>query len=155
MKKTCGIFLVIVLIVLMTACGGGPASDNGISTDNSVNSLPENLIILDAGEWPENEYTANIPQPDSGTVGHGWIDPDNQYCYIEMKDVKSATMENWYGLLMNSGFSEVRKIAEEINGQDYTSTNALLQNDDVTVSMAHLSTDKNEFMLYITRKNEN
>lgn len=141
--------------MLITACEGEFVSDNTISTDNSVNSLPETLIMLDAGEWPENEYTSNIPQPDSGTVKRGWINPDNQYCYIEMNGVNSATMENWYGLIMNSGFSEVEKTAEEINGQNYTSTNVLLQNDDVTVSMAHLSTDKGEFALYITRKNEN
>lgn len=152
MKKTCGIFLVVMFAVLMTACGNGSASDAGNRITNSENSLPDNLVMLDAGEWPQNEYIASIPQPESGTVSQGWIDPDVDLCYVDMTDVSREAMENWYSLLLESGFTEVEKIVEESMGQHYTSTNALLQKDGIYVSMTHLSTDEGHLGLCITRE---
>ena len=58
MKKTFGILLIIVLIGLITACGNSTVSSADDAIDNSQNALPENFVMLDAGEWPQNEYTA-------------------------------------------------------------------------------------------------
>ena len=128
---------------------------DSFSNDNMENALPENYIVLEIGEWPKNAYTSNIPQPNSGTVVNGWIDPDVQYCYIEMENVSGETMEDWYGSLLNSGFTEVERMAEEIKGQDYISTNAVLQSSDGTVNMTHLSNDKGTLVLYITKSDMN
>lgn len=152
MKKVCGIFLVMVLIGLMTACGNSTVPSAGDTTDNSKNSLPENFVVLDAGKWPQNEYTDSIPQPESGTVSQGWIDPDSHRCYIDMTGVSSEAMENWYSLLLGSGFTEIGKVAEEIKDQHYTSTNALLQKGGVSISMTHLNTNEGNFGLCITKE---
>ena len=125
--------------------------NNGIVNDNIENALPENYIILDTGEWPKNTYTSNIPQPDSGIFVRGWIDPDSQYCYIEMEDVNSDTMESWYGSLLDSGFTEVERMAEQIKGQDYKSTNAMLQNAERAINITHLSNEKGMLIMYITK----
>ena len=63
-------------------------------------------------------------------------------------------MKNWYNSLLNSGFTEIGKVAEEIKGQNYISTNALLKKDGVYISMTHLSTDEGNLGLSITRENE-
>lgn len=152
MKKPFGILLIIVLIGLITACGNNTVSSTDDTIDKSKNALPENFIMLDAGEWPRNEYTASIPQPESGKVSQGWIDPDTHRCYIDMTGVSSEVMENWYNSLLDSGFTEIGKVAEEIKGQNYISTNALLKKDGVYISMTHLSTDKGNLGLSITRE---
>lgn len=152
MKKIYGIFFAVVLVVLTAACAKSTASSDDDSTDNSRNTLPENCIMLDAGKWPQNEYTADIPQPESGTVSRGWIDPDNHFCSIDMTGVSSKAMENWYGLLLDNGFTEIERVAEVIKNQNYTSTNALLQKDGISISMTHLSTGEGNFGLCITEE---
>lgn len=84
MKKIYGIFLAAVFIVLLTACDNSTISGNGVATDNLESVLPEKFIILDAGEWPQNEYTVNIPPPESGELLRGRIDPDKEYCDLEL-----------------------------------------------------------------------
>ena len=75
-------------------------------------------------------------------------------CYIDMKGVSSEVMEKWYSSLLDSGFTEIGKVAEEIKDQNYISTNALLKKDGVYISMTHLSTDEGNLGLSITRENE-
>lgn len=151
MKKACGIFLVLALITLMAACAASTPSDTRDTADDSKNSLPESVVMLDTGKWPQNEYTEDISGPESGRVFQGWIDPEFHRCYIDMTGVSSETMESWYGLLLKDGFIEVGKTAEEIKGQHYTSTNALLQKDGVSVSMTHLSTAEGNLGICITK----
>lgn len=136
MKRACGIFLVIALIVLMTACGNNSISDNGVVGDNLESVLPENFILLDAGEWPQNEYTANIPQPESGTLLRGWIDPDKEYCHIELSDMTQTKSEQYVKALKEAGFTEVEKVSEEIN-DDYISVGTLLTKDNISASVAY------------------
>ena len=150
MKKICGILLLMLLIGLVAACGNSDVSVADDTGEDSTDALSENLVMLDAGEWPQNEYTANISQPESGTVAQGWIDPDHHRCYIDMTGVSSEAMEDWYNALLNSGFTEDGKAVEEIEGQDYISINAQLQKDGVCISVTHLSTDEGNLELYIT-----
>jgi hypothetical protein len=152
MKKPFGILLVIVLFSLITGCGNSTVSGADDVIDYSRNALPENFVMLDAGEWPENEYTAGIPEPVSGTVSQGWIDPDTHRCCIDLTGVSSKAMENWYNSLLSNGFAEIGKIAEEIKGQNYTSINALLKKDGVYISMTHLSTEEGNLWLSISRE---
>ena len=136
MKKIYGILLVFTLIVLITACGNSTISDNKDAANNSGNSLPENFVMLDAGEWPQNEYTANIPQPESGTLLRGWIDPDKEYCHLELSEITQPESEQYVNALKEAGFTEVEKVSEEIN-DDYISIGTLLTKDNTTVSISY------------------
>lgn len=136
MKKACGVFLAAMLIALMTACGNTSLSDNGVNADHSGNALPENFVMLDTEGWPENEYTANIPQPESGTLLRGWIDPDQGYCHLELSDMTQFKSEQYIKALKESGFSEVEKVSEEIN-DDYISVGTLLTKDSTTISISY------------------
>lgn len=149
MKKACGIFLIVTFIALMTACGNSFTSDAGDVADDSGNSLPENLVMLDVGEWPQNEYTANMPQPESsGTLLRGWIDPDKEFCYLELSDITRTESEQYVESLKEVGFSEVDKVSEEIN-DDYVSVGTLLTSDNTSVSISYID---DLFGMYI--KNE-
>ena len=136
MKKACGVFLAAMLIALMAACSNGSISGNEDTADSSGNALPENFVMLDAKEWLDNEYTANIPQPESGTLLRGWIDPDKEYCHLELSDMTQSDSEQYVKALKESGFSEVDKVSEEIN-DDYISVGTLLTKDGTTVSIAY------------------
>jgi hypothetical protein len=148
MKKACGVFLAAMLIALMAACSNSSISGNEDTADSSGNALPENFVLLDAEEWPQNEYTANIPQPESGTLLRGWIDPDKAYCHLELSDMTQSDSEQYVKALKESGFSEVDKVSEEIN-DDYISVGTLLTKDGTTVSIAY---GDDSFGIYI--KNE-
>jgi hypothetical protein len=149
MKKASGIFLIVALTVLMAACGDSSISKTEDTANNSGNSLPENFVMLDTGEWPQNEYTANIPQPESGTLLHGWIDPDKEYCSLTLSGITQAESEQYVKALKEAGFTEVEKVSEEING-DYVSVGTLLTSGDTSVSISY--TD-DLFGMYIKIKN--
>lgn len=136
MKKVCGMLLIVALIALMAACSNNSISDTGEVTNNSGNSLPESFVMLDAGEWPQNEYTSNIPQPESGTLLRGWIDPDKEYCYIELSDMTQTKSKQYVKTLKEAGFTEVEKVSEEIY-DDYISVGTLLTKDNAIVNIAY------------------
>ena len=145
MRKVCGIFLIATLIALMTACGNSSISDTGKVDNNSGNTLPENLVMLDVGEWPQNEYTDNIPQPESGTLLRGWIDPAKEFCYLELSDIAQTESEQYVESLKKAGFSEVEKVSEEVNN-NYVSVGTLLTCDDTSVSISYID---DLFCMYI------
>ena len=153
MKKPCGIvFLMIILIGLTSACGSSDVTDD--TMDNLQRTLHDSFVMLDTEEWPQNEYTASIPQPGSGTVLWGWIDPDTYHCYIDMTGVSSEAMEDWYCSLLSDGFTELDKEdwLKRLTVSMYKSTNVLLHKDGVYISMTHLSTDEGNLGLCITRE---
>jgi len=129
----------------MTACGNSSISVTGDADINFGNSLPENLVMLDAGEWPKNEYTANIPQPEAGTLLRGWIDPDKEFCYFELSGITQTESEQYVESIKEAGFSEVEKVSEEIN-DDYVSVGTLLTSDDTSISVSYID---NLFCMYI------
>jgi len=137
-----------MLVAFMTACGNTSISENEDTVDSSGNALPENFVMLDAEEWPDNEYTANIPQPESGTLLRGWIDLDKEYCHLELFDMTQSDSEQYVKTLKESGFSEVDKVSEEIN-DDYISVGTLLTKDSTTISISYID---DLFGMYI--KNE-
>ncbi len=138
MKKLYTIFLIMVLIFIMTACENKHIINNRSSVDSSGDSLPDSFIMFDTEKWPENEYTANIPQPESESNVRGWIDPDKGYCYIELPDMTKTESEKYIETLKATGFAEVEKVAEEIKNEDYVSIGTLLTYDGITVSIAYL-----------------
>lgn len=139
MKKTCGALFAVALAMLVAACGSGFAPDAGENErgNRSGNSLPERFIMLEAGEWPQNEYTETIPQPVAGTVSEGWIDPDKAYCYLKLSDITQASSEQYIKSLKKAGFSEVKRNAEKLD-DDTVSVGALFQNGDTSVSLSYL-----------------
>lgn len=69
MKKTILALACMASLMIMTACGGGSkkSSDGTTKTEEVVSS-----------EWPENEYTKLIPQPEGVTI-EGNQANDNPY----------------------------------------------------------------------------
>ena len=138
MKKAYTIFLIIILICIMTACGN--------------NHVTDGFIMLDTEKWPENEYTTNIPKPESKSTVRGWIDPDKEYCHIELPDMTQTESEKYIETLKAAGFVELEKVAEEIKNADYVSVGTLLTYDGITVSISYLD---EHFGMYIKKSDSN
>ncbi|MBV1757180.1 MAG: hypothetical protein KMY55_04970 [Dethiosulfatibacter sp.] len=137
MKKAL-MFLAIMILTFLTACG-----------NNTENPLHENLIILDAGEWSQNEYTANIPESEWGEFLRGWIDPEQEFFYLELSNISQDESEQYIQKMKKTGFIIVEEVSEEINNE-YISVGILLANDDTSVNLSYFDSF---LMMYI--KNEN
>ena len=44
------------------------------------------IVMLDAGVWPENDYTAGLPVP-PGRVAWAMLDPGHESCSISLTDL--------------------------------------------------------------------
>ena len=135
MKRMLGISAVLFLVIWLAPCTGGGRSDAEDTAAVPASSAGA-LVILDSGAWPENEYTEHIPRLDAGTVTGGWIDMEQDYCYIESSGVDETDAENYLETLEQNGFQEIEEVSEQIEGQADVSTGVLLSNGEAALSIA-------------------
>lgn len=78
MMKRGIVLLALLMLCLLTACG----SKNTLKADSLIRDNtgidPDSFVYLDAGVWPENEYTEELPVP-PGTVNTAYIDTTNEF----------------------------------------------------------------------------
>lgn len=127
MKKSISI-LTLLMLCLLTACS---TQENPKSTDIA----PDSFDVLDAGVWPENEYTEELPVP-TGTVNNAYVDTKNDYCVIMIDDMSQTEFDKYIASLENEGYSEIEYVAEEIKGEDYTSIGTLYSNGTTSTSIS-------------------
>lgn len=94
--------IAILLILSLTACSAPktPPKDTG----DASNSQSEDIIRLDEGEWPVNEYTEGLPVP-TGTVAWAMIDTEHGNCSISISGIEENDYDNYMELLIQEGFS--------------------------------------------------
>ena len=123
MMKRGIVLLALLMLCLLTACG----SKNTLKADS--------FVYLDAGVWPENEYTEELPVP-PGTVNTAYIDTTNEFCVVMLNEVSDADFDNYIAELENNKFSQIENVDEEIEGEGYISTGTLYSNGTTSVSMS-------------------
>lgn len=134
MKKLTSIIL-ILLCLSLTAC-----------TSQSSQPNIEGVTQLDAGVWPVNAYTAGLPVPD-GTVLWATLDSEHGNCGINLTDISETEHRQYLDLLKQAGFSVIAETTEDIDGQDYASSNILLSNGERRLSISYLP---NSCTIYIS-----
>ena len=134
MKRISILLTAAALILLLAGCTAPPAGRQ--AEDQTADG---EIIRLEAGMWPENEYTEKLPKPETGTVQTGWIDPVGQYCYIELTNLEEADSEEYLSALAEAGYQEIEKVSEQIAGQDTVSTGVLLSDGERYLSIQSLS----------------
>lgn len=129
------------LVLLLTACSQqrGPAGGAEGPEAHAV-------TVLDAGVWPENEYTAGLPVP-PGTVETAMLDTEHQNCWISMVGMDERAYEDYLALLAQEGFSVVEEVTEKIRGQEYMSSGLLLSDGEKALSISYIP---DRFGLYIS-----
>ena len=133
MKKLLSI-ITILLVLTMASCSNQdtPPTD----TDNSSNTPPEYITMLDEGVWPENEYTEGLPVP-SGTVSWAMLDTKHGNCGVNIVDISETEYSEYMEFLKQEGFSIIEEVSEEIEGQNYVSIGTLLSNGEKGLSISY------------------
>ena len=101
MMKRGIVLLALLMLCLLTACG----SKNTLKADSLIRDNtgidPDSFVYLDAGVWPENEYTEELPVP-PGTVNTAYIDTTNEFCVVMLNEVSDADFDNYIAELENN-----------------------------------------------------
>ena len=134
MKK----FVSIIAILLMLSLAACSNQDTPSAADNPSNTQTESNTMLDAGVWPVNEYTEELPVP-SGT--------EHENCSISIVDISETDYNDYLELLKQEGFSIIEEVSEEIEGQDYVSIGTLLSNGEKGLSISYIP---DNFTIYIS-----
>lgn len=120
MKKK---FFVVLLTLAMIFCFSACAA-----SEQQTESSAE---ITQITEWPENEYTAAIPVPETG-VPVNQIENENIFS-VSLDDVSRQNCYDYLELLENNGFSKVAGDENDSSG------GWLYANSNVNVSVSHSS----------------
>ena len=135
MMKRGIVLLALLMLCLLTACGSKNTLKAASLIRDNTGIDPDSFVYLDAGVWPENEYTEELPVP-PGTVNTAYIDTTNEFCVVMLNEVSDADFDNYIAELENNKFSQIENVDEEIEGEGYISTGTLYSNGTTSVSMS-------------------
>lgn len=130
MKK----FIFIIAVILSLTLAG---CSNKKPEVNSDSNSTDNIISLEEGIWPENEYTVGLPVP-PGMVSRALLDEAKKYCAVFLVDLTDEEYNTYMGLLKQHGFSEAEEVSEDVKGHDYTSTGTILSNGEKALSISYI-----------------
>ena len=134
MKRFFVIALCIILVVSLAACTAERPAN--IKTENSSCTIPDSITFSDDGIWPDNEYTRGIPTP-PGTIGWDMLDSEKENCSIQINGMTKAQFDSYYEQLLDSGYTEIEKVKEEVKGQGYISIGTIISNGSKSISLAY------------------
>lgn len=142
MKK---LTLLIVLLVMLslTACSFSTDKESNKETTHA-----ENVIPLEKGVWPENEYTDGLPVP-KGEVTWAVIDTEAEYCSISVEELREEDYDDFMKSIAEKGFHVIESTNERIPWQEYGSSNALMSDGEKYLSVSYTNCT---LVLYITLK---
>lgn len=95
------------------------------------------IVMLDAGVWPENDYTAGLLVP-PGRVAWAMLDPGHESCSISLTDLTENDYRSYRKQLEQAGFTVLEETSEEVRGQAYVSIGTLLSGETVSLSMSYI-----------------
>ena len=94
MKRIFVMTLVLMMTVVLCAC-----SNDSISRESTDSNLPL-LEVEEISEWPENKYTAVIPQPEAGTPFQATVyDETAGYFSVSLNNATRQQGEEYIELL--------------------------------------------------------
>ncbi len=97
----------------------------------------DSITALDAGAWPDNEYTEGLPVP-PGAVAWAMLDTERQYCSVHLTNVSESDCAAYMEAVQEAGFSVVEHAAEELEGARYESAGTLLSDGARWMSISRL-----------------
>lgn len=115
-------------LTLSAGCSGSSILENN-RTDWSLSGL-EPLYL---NEWPENEFTAQIPEPDDGQIDYAFDASDSGRYAVFWKEIGMEESADYVERLKDQGYSEVRAEKNEV------SVGTILQKGAATLSISYSS----------------
>ena len=98
----CFIGLLAAVLLLF----GGCAKPERENCPEPVSSMPQ---IQYTGEWPLNSFTAEVPQPATGTVQWVWEHPQGEGVSISLVQATRSGVEQYLQELEACGFRTIEK----------------------------------------------
>lgn len=117
--------LLLTLSLLLAGCGQSvplPAV-SGPDISQAV-SLPD-------GQWPDHALTADLPQPEGGTVADARATEDGKLCCFTLTGLTEEALTAWLNALSLADFATLSFTQEK------DTTCALLTGGSVCLSIAH------------------
>lgn len=120
---------IAILTLALSACS--------LPRSPQTEDASDNMIVLDAGVWPRNEYTDGLPVP-PGTVEWAMLDTQHENCSVGLVGVGESDYNAYMTLLLQGGFSIVESVSEEIEGEDYVSIAMILSDGERWLSISRI-----------------
>ena len=139
MKRIFAIIICFIFVVSLGACSAKRPSN--ITTENAISTLPDSILFIREGIWPDNTYTQHVPTP-PGTVSWSMHHSEKETCSIQISGITKSQFDTYYKQLLNVGYAEIEKIEE----WGYISIGTILSNGSKTISLAYA---KNVLMMTI------
>ena len=130
MKKL--VFAAAALFLLSLA-----ACSDSAAPAQAAGNAQTGIVMLDAGVWPENDYTQGLPIP-PGRVAWAMLDPGHESCSISLTDLTENDYRSYRKQLEQAGFTVLEETSEEVRGQAYVSIGTLLSGETVSLSMSYI-----------------
>lgn len=122
-RNRCLALSALLFLLLMAAAGcSGPAAPEASTAA---------LTQIPASQWPENSYTALLPQPEHGQVTALYETADGSSLGITLADLTREEAQAYQGQLEQAGFTL------QFSEKEEASAGVILQREDVTVSLAY------------------
>lgn len=131
MKHHARILLSLAAGLALTLSAG--CSANSILKSHRTDWNLSGLEPVYLTEWPENEFTAQIPEPQEGQIDYAFDASDSGRYAVFWKEIGMEESEDYIEGLKNQGYSEVRAEKNEV------SVGTILQKDIVTLSISYSS----------------
>lgn len=120
MKKT--VFIIALALIMIFCFSACTESEQQTKSGSNITQITE---------WPENEYTAAVPVPETG-IPVNQIENENIFS-VSLDDVSRQECYDYLELLERSGFSKVAGDENDSSG------GWLYTNSNVNVSVSHSS----------------
>lgn len=105
---------------------------------NNASALPDNVLpgLTSVApeyvtEWPENEYTKHIPQPEHGVMHYVCDYSDAGRYLVALTDLTQEDSGDYVDVLKEQGFTEIHSEGNQV------SVGTMLQKDKVALSIAY------------------
>lgn len=104
------------------------------------------MEISDTDAWPVNTFSDGLPVP-PGTVSWAAFDETHQSLAVNLTDMNETDYADYMKSLQQAGFAVIWETSEDIEGQDYTSTDVLLSSGEKNMSISYIP---GNFTIYIS-----
>lgn len=126
MKRALYYILCVTVLLLLAGCQGNTAPADGSDGSWLLEAEPEYV-----SEWPENEFTECIPEPEHGELDYICDYSESGRYQVVIKEIEMSESEEYVDTLLSMGYAEL------VSDGNNVSVGRMLQRDNVTLSVSY------------------
>lgn len=134
MKKILAVLMSVAILLSLAACGVKKPADLPIK--DAATQIPASVKLNQTEEWPENQYTDQLPKP-TGKVLWSMIDSNQNTCGITIQGISEDGIDDYMEDLENAGFLKIKKMEKPLIAGGYVSLGTLFSDETRTLSLSY------------------